>query len=112
MVEHCSLVCVCGVASLCILFIDLIPEAVQIIPKGGVKRKHSVFALSRLTCKALLGHWIYEWAINDGMSAPTQERTFGSWLAEHSVMLSNVLGACYPDALRRLYSRGGTYSVM
>ena len=100
----------CGVVSLCILFIDLIPEAVQIILKGGVKRKHSVFAPSRLTCKALLGHRIYEF--NDAMSTPTQERTFGSWLAEHSVMPSNVLGVCYPDALRCLYSRGGTCSVM
>ena len=102
----------CGVVSLCILFIDLIPEAVQIIPKGGVKRKHSVFALSRLTCKALLGHWIYECVINDGMSTPTQERTFGSWLAEHSVMPSNMIGVCYPGALVRLYLRGGTCGVM
>ena len=104
----------CGIVSLCILLIVLIPEAAPFIPKGGVKRKHSVFALSRISSKAILGHWIHE-CVNDGgdgMSTPTPERTFGSWPAEHGVKPSTVLGACFPDALQCLYSRGGTRGVL
>ena len=69
-----------------------------------------MFAISRLTCKAILGNLVHECFNN---STPIPERTFESWLAAHGVNPSaDVLGACYPDALQQLYSRGAVPCVL